>query len=303
MKLNCLIRNTKIETSVRSAINGIVDFLVDSNIKPSFKEVYKTLKSEGLEIDMESVGALYVEETEKYGSDFFTNEDEVADIVGAKIEQTQREIVSRIKQEDATIGESKIGDISPEKSLANNIGKMFDRFINGALPPKTKSTMKAFEDLMKKAIVSSLPKIPKDAQKSITSSLDYFFAQEQDGFRTLSGAMNNLRTLHEATKKEINNYVEGLVSKLDNQQEKDLVREQWDSYTESIMNGMYDLMLGKGEQNKLLNEALKQIKIDGKSLIDKNGNIQWSKLSESGNVDVVKRAISDLFQEGIKLKG
>jgi hypothetical protein len=300
MKLNCLIRNTKIETSVRSAINGIVDFLVDSNIKPSFKEVYKTLKSEGLEIDMESVGALYVEETEKYGSDFFTNEDEVADIVGAKIEQTQREIVSRIKQEDATIGESKIGDISPEKSLANNIGKMFDRFINGALPPKTKSTMKAFEDLMKKAIVSSLPKIPKDAQKSITSSLDYFFAQEQDGFRTLSGAMNNLRTLHEATKKEINNYVEGLVSKLDNQQEKDLVREQWDSYTESIMNGMYDLMLGKGEQNKLLNEALKQIKIDGKSLIDKNGNIQWSKLSESGNVDVVKRAISDLFQEGIK---
>jgi len=64
MKLNCLIRNTKIETNVRSAINGIVDFLVDENKKPSFKEVYKLLKEEGLEIDMESVGALYVEETE-----------------------------------------------------------------------------------------------------------------------------------------------------------------------------------------------------------------------------------------------
>lgn len=300
MKLNCLIRNTNIETSVRSAINGIVDFLVDSDIKPSFKAVYKTLKSEGLEIDMESVGALYVEETENYGSDFFTSEDEVADIVGAKIEQTQKEIVSRIQQENATIGESKIGDIAPEKSLANDIGKMFDRFINGNLPPKTKSTMKAFQDLMKKSIVSSLPKMPKEAQKSITSSLDYFFAQEKDGFITLNGAMNNLRTLHEATKKEINNYVEQLASKLDTQEEKDLLREQWDSYTESVMNGMYDLMLGKGEQNKLLNESLKQIKIDGKSILDKNGNIQWSKLSESGNVDVVKRAISDLFQDGVK---
>ena len=300
MKLNCLIRNTKIETNVRSAINGIVDFLVDEDKKPSFKEVYKMLKEEGLEIDMESVGSLYIEETEKYGSDFFTSEDEVADIVGKKIEQAQKEIVSRIKQEDATIGESKIGDTAPEKTLANNIGKMFDRFINGALPQKTKSTMKAFEDLMKKAIVSSLPKIPKDAQKSITSSLDYFFAQEQDGFKTLDGAMNNLRTLHKATKKEIDNYVEGLISKLDTKEEKDLVREQWDSYTESIVNGMYDLMLGKGEQNKLLNEALKQIKIDGKSIIDNNGNIQWSKLSESGNTDVVKKAVSDLFQDGIK---
>ena len=300
MKLNCLIRNTKIETNVRSAINGIVDFLVDENKKPSFKEVYKLLKEEGLEIDMESVGALYVEETEKYGSDFFTNEDEVADIVGAKIQQAQKEIVSRIKQEDATAGESKIGEMSPEKSLANSIGKMFDRFINGNLPPKTKSTMKAFEDLMKKGIVASLPKMPKESQSSITSVLDYFFSQEKDGFRTLNGSMNNLRTLHEATKKEINKYVEGLVSKLDTQEEIDLVREQWNSYTESVMNGMYDLMLGKGEQNKLLNEALKQIKIDGKNIIDKNGNIQWSKLSESGNTDVVKRAISDLFRDGIK---
>ena len=300
MKLNCLIRNTKIETNVRSAINGIVDFLVDENKKPSFKEVYKLLKEEGLEIDMESVGALYVEETEKYGSDFFTNEDEVADIVGAKIQQAQKEIVSRIKQEDATVGESKIGEMSPEKSLANSIGKMFDRFINGNLPPKTKSTMKAFEDLMKKGIVASLPKMPKESQSSITSVLDYFFSQEKDGFRTLNGSMNNLRTLHEATKKEINKYVEGLVSKLDTQEEIDLVREQWNSYTESVMNGMYDLMLGKGEQNKLLNEALKQIKIDGKNIIDKNGNIQWSKLSESGNTDVVKRAISDLFRDGIK---
>ena len=299
MKLNCLIRNTKIETSVRSAINGIVDFLVDSDIKPSFKEVYKTLKSEGLEIDMESVGALYVEETERYGSDFFTSEDEVADIVGAKIKQAQQEIVSRIKQEDGTIGESKIGDTAPEKTLANNVGKMFDRFINGALPQKTKSTMKAFEDLMKKAIVSSLPKIPKEAQKSITSSLDYFFAQEKDGFRTLKGSINNLQTLHEATRKEVAKYVEGITKNL-SESEAEIIQAQWDSYTESIIDGTYDLMLGKGEQNKLLNESLKQIKIDGKSILDKNGNIQWSKLSESGNVDVVKRAISDLFQEGVK---
>lgn len=299
MKLNCLIRNTNIETSVRSAINGIVDFLVDSDIKPSFKEVYKTLKSEGLEIDMESVGALYVEETEKYGSEYFTSEDEVSDIVGAKIQQTQKEIVSRIKQEDATIGESKIGDIAPEKSLANNIGKMFDRFINGELPKSTKSTMKAFEDLMKKAIVSSLPKMPKEAQKSITSSLDYFFAQEQDGFRTLKGSINNLQTLHEATRKEVAKYVQGITKDL-SEVEAEIIQAQWDKYTESIIEGSYDLMLGKGEQNKLLNEALKQVKIDGKSILDKNGNIQWGKLSESGNVDVVKRAISDLFQEGVK---
>lgn len=301
MKLNCLITNTEIVESVKSAIIGIADSLLDMDLKPSFNNVYKMLKSEGLEVDAESIGALYTEVLSEYESDLITTEEEISDIVGKSIVQQQKEIVDRINGNEREVTESKIGELSPEKSIANKIGKLFDVFTNGKYPAKTKSTMKAFEDLLMKSIQSKLPKMPSSEAKSITSALDYFFTQEKDGFRTLDGAMNNLATLHEAVKVEVANYVRELSSRLDNKEDKDLLIDNWNTYTDSVMNSMYELMLGKGEQNKLLNEALKQIEINGESIIDEKGNVKWSKLSTSGDVNVVKKALSNLFQKGIKL--
>ena len=301
MKLNCFIRNTKIKDNIKNAILGIVYDLSNNDFeqKPTFGYVYSQLRKVGLEVDAESVGYLYTEVFNDMPSELFTSESDILSIVGRDIATQLRLATDRINGEIKIPKEDKIGSLSPEKSIAKKIGKMFDIFRDGKYPAKTKSVMKTFEGLVQKAMLTKIPSMPKIAQTSIHDTLDYFFNNEKEGFKTLQGSLNNLETLHTAVKNEVQKYIDGVVNNLD-EETANMVREQYENYTEGIMNSMYDLMLGKGEQNILLKEALKQLEIDGEKITDKNGNILWSKLSTSGDIDVIKKSLSNLFQTGIK---
>lgn len=299
MKLNCLIFNTDIRSQIEDVINEFVVDRLENKSSVKFNGIYAELRKAGIEIDMESAGVIYNDMFINEG-DLFSTQDEVEKLVGADIVKHQQEIARKISGEKDSKTDA-IGNLPPEKSIAKNIATFFDRMVNRDAPQNSKTVMRAFQEIIKKAMVAELPNMPTKSKESIHSMLEYFFNAEKKQFQRLDGGVNTLETLHKAVKKEVNKYVDGIVEGME-EDEAESVREQWDNYTQGVTDSMYEIMLGKGQQNQLLKEALEQIEIDGESIVDKNGNVKWSMLSQSGNVDKVKKSIVDLFKKGVKDK-
>uniref|UniRef100_UPI002028E8D2 hypothetical protein n=1 Tax=Caballeronia sp. GACF5 TaxID=2921746 RepID=UPI002028E8D2 len=83
-------------------------------------------------------------------------------------------------------------------------------------------------------------------------------------------------------KNAINEYISELenlqpTNKFTDEQRQELV-DKYNEYVQPIMNGVYDIVLSKQEDGKLLNNLLGQadLKINGEDFLNKNGGISWS---------------------------
>lgn len=296
LKLNCLIKDTAAVDDIKNAIRIIAGERLENGKTATFPQIYATLRGEGLEIDAESAGSLYNELYGQYKDAAISTPDEVAEFAGKDIEETQKRIVDKINSEYQPSGEAQIGKLAPEKNLANNIAKLFEQS-NYEQDSRELSVMKQMETLISKSIRSLLPSKESNKITSVNSALATFFDSEAKGFETLSGSINNLKTLFDSFKDEVDFYKNEITDKLSDE-DAEIFNQQWDKYTESIINSAYDIMLGKSEQNKLLNEALKRVKIDGVNIVDNNGNIKWNTLIEYNNSETISDNVAKLFEEG-----
>lgn len=296
LKLNCLIKDTSAVDDIKNAIRVIVGEKLQDGKMAHFPQIYAVLRGEGLEIDAESAGSLYNDLYGQYKDGSLSTQEEVSNFAGKDIEDTQKQIVNHILSENEEPSEAQIGKLSPEKNLANNIAKLFDE-ANYEKDSKELSVMKQMETLINKSIRSLLPSKEGSKTTSINQSLNTFFETEKEEFPTLQGGLNNLKTLFDTFKDEVQLYKEQVSSKLSDE-DAEIFNQQWDAYTDSVINSAYDIMLGKAEQNKLLNEALKQVKVDGLSIMDNNGNIKWNSLIEYNNSDTISDNVAKLFHEG-----
>ncbi|HCU06583.1 MAG TPA: hypothetical protein DIC42_03265 [Holosporales bacterium] len=297
LKLNCLIKNTVAVQHMKDAIEILVGERMETSGIATFPEVYNDLRRAGLEVDAESAGALYDALYGGIDNKGLSTTEEVSSFAGKDFEKQLNSIVDGIQQVEQEPKNEKLGTLSPEKHAVNSISKLFAAETFGTTP-KVKSVMRQMQDLVTKAATSLLPKSEKKS-KGLTETLDDFFDVESNQFRTLDGQLNTLRTLHNAVKKEVENYVDQAAEKLSDE-DANLLREQWGAYTEAFMNSTYDIVLNKGNQNSLVNEALKQIQIDGTHIVDINGNVKWSALIEFDNPDTITEKVKELFREGFK---
>lgn len=298
LKLNCLIKDTSAVDDIKNAIRVIVGEKLQEGKMAHFPQIYAALRGEGLEIDAESAGALYNDLYGQYKDGSLSTPADVVKFAGKDIEDTQKQLVNSILSENEDSGEAQIGKLSPEKSLANNIAKLFEE-ASYEKDSRELSVMKQMEILINKSIRSLLPGKEGSTTSSINQSLNTFFETEKEEFPTLQGSMNNLKTLFDTFKDEVELYKEQVASKLSDE-DAEIFNQQWDKYTESVINSAYDIMLGKADQNKLLNEALKQVKVDGLQVVDNNGNIKWNSLIEFNNSDTIAKNVAKLFEEGFK---
>lgn len=297
LKINCLIKNTKAVQHIKDAIEILVGERMGTSGIATFPEVWNDLRRAGLEVDAESAGTLY---NALYGSidnKGLSTIEEVEEFAGKDFEKQLNSIVDDINGEEKQPKKEQIGKQSPEKYAVTSISKLFQNATFGATP-KIQSVMRQMQDLVTKAATSLLDKTDKQ-NKSLTESLDSFFNIESNQFQTLDGQLNTLRTLHNAVKKEVQNYVDQAAAKLSDE-DASILREQWENYTNAFINSAYDIVLNKGSENSLVNEALKQIKIDGANIVDINGNVKWSALIEYGNPDTIGEKVKELFREGFK---
>jgi len=293
--LNCLIKNTVAVQHIKDAIEILVGDRMETSGIATFPEVWNDLRRAGLEVDAESAGALYNALYGGIDNKGLSTVEEVQEFAGKDYERQLNSIVDDINGEERTPKNEQIGAQSPEKHAVTSISKLFQTATFGATP-KIQSVMRQMQDLVTKAATSLLPKTEKQS-KGLTETLDNFFDVESNQFRTLDGQLNTLRTLHNAVKKEVENYVEQASVKLSDE-DADTLRQQWETYTEAFINSTYDIVLNKGNENSLVNESLKQIQIDGVNIVDINGNVKWSALIEYGNPDTIGEKVKQLFREG-----
>jgi len=297
LKLNCLIKNTVAVQHIKDAIEILVGERMETNGIATFPEVFNDLRRAGLEVDAESAGFIYDAIYGGIDDKGLSTTEEVAEFAGKDFERQLSSVVDAINGEEQQPKKEQLGTLSPEKHAVNSISKLFQTATFGATP-KIQSALRQMQDLVTKAATSLLPKTEKKG-KGLTETLDNFFDIESNQFRTLDGQLNTLRTLHNAVKKEVANYVDQAAEKLSDE-DAEILREQWDAYTEAFMNSAYDIVLNKGNENSLVNEALKQIQIDGTHIVDINGNVKWSALIEYGNPDTISEKVKELFREGFK---
>lgn len=299
LKLNCLINDTRAVDDIKAAIQILVGERIGDGKAVSFPAIYKEIRQAGLEVDAESAGFIYNELYGGYNDSILSNEEEIIEFTGKDVVDQQKAIVDSILQSEPAVNEKQIGNLPPEKAVANMIARMFND--NTFEPTKNvNSVMKQMETLVSKAARTLLKSTAKPS-KDLFENLRTFFDTEKIQFETLRGGVNTLETLHDAVKAEVDNYLEEITQNLDDEQAQELT-DKWDAYTNAFIQSTYDLMLGKSDQNQLLNEALKQVKIDGKQIVDVNGNIKWSILIEDGNLDTISERVKDLFVDGIKDK-
>lgn len=298
MNINCLYRDTSIINDVQDAIKILVGDNVQNGKSVKFPSVYSEIREAGLEIDAESVGFLYNNLYGGYNDKLLSNTSEVEKFVGKDVELQLKAIVDGMNQVPPSTNVNSIGRNAPEVQVATMLANMFQR---DAFPAtkNVNTVLKQMETLVGRAARTLLPPTSRQASKSLQDNLNDFFTTEANKFRTLSGGVNTLETLYDAVKTEIDNYVQEAADRLGDT-EADLLRQQWDAYFKEFMAGGYDIMLGKSDQNKLLNEALKQIEVNGLQIVDVNGNIKWKTLMEDNDPDKISDAVKKLFENGVQ---
>lgn len=297
--LNCLIRNTALKDEIQGIIVELVEIRLVNKQSVKIQDIYKDIRSAGMEVDAESVGSLYNEAFALKNSKLLSTENEIEQYVGAEFKQTIKDVQNAIVgSEESESKEKQTGKMSSEKSILNSLGKLFQKQFYPTSSQTTQSNLLQMQNLVKKALQSKLPKDKKiNNPLSVNQMFKDFFGIEENKFDRIDGGVNNLETLYDEVKKQVKEYVDSITKDMDDTQ-KAIVQEQWDNYTQSFMDSMYDIMLSNGQQQKLLNEALQNVQIDGKDLTDKNGNIKWSELSKDNNVDEIRDKIQDLFENG-----
>lgn len=299
LAINCLLKNTPAVQHIKDAIEMMVGAGIEKNGTAKFPEIYKAIREAGIEVDAESIGNIYDGIYGGYNDAAVSTTQEVEEFTGANFNRQIKSVVNDIQGKTTVSDPQEIGIDSPEKHAVNAISKMFQAEEFGTTP-KTKTVLRQMQDLVTKAAQSFMDKAPK-AGTNLNDSLKSFFDIDGKEFKTLSGQMNTMKDLHDAVKEQVKNYVDQAALKLENH-EADILREQWDNYTKAFIDSSYDIVLGKGNQNSLVNESLKQIEVEGKNIVDLNGNVNWSALIEHDNPDTIAEKVKQVFKDGFTNK-
>lgn len=292
MKLNCLLKDTRIVNEIRDYLVMTADVLDENNLPIDFPSMYAMTKKDGIEVDAESLGKIYVDAFGKYNSDKITTESEIVEMVGASTKAIQQEVVNGILGKEKPESSKTTGMDSAEKNIKNRLLELFGKDNFPRAQNQVRSDMLKMQDMVKKAMVALLPSKQKISTKDTKTILDKFFEVDGMGFPNLQGGMNTMDTLHAQVKKELDAELKELTKGLSDEQ-KAIVTEKWNNYMDGVMNSMYSLMIGKGDGNFVMNKLLKEVTIDGRSVVDKNDNILWDMLSKSGNAIEINSQIKN----------
>jgi len=179
--LNCLIRNTALKDDIQGIIVELVETRLANNQSVKIQDIYKDIKSAGIEVDAESVGSLYNEAFALKNSKLLSTENEIEQYVGAEFKQTIKDVQNAIVgNEESESKEKQTGKMSSENSILNSLGKLFQKQFYPTSSQTTQSNLLQMQNLVKKALQSKLPKDKKiNNPLSINQMFKDFFGYTQ----------------------------------------------------------------------------------------------------------------------------
>lgn len=294
LNIDCLVKNTDFIDGVKKYVKYIANHFVETGENASFENVYKHLKENNLEVDIETAGVIYNSELPTETDDNFTSREDVEHIAGRQMDETFRNL---LLGRDKT-GEKTIGDLSPRQAI---VKKLSDAFNNNVVQDKTtKSVLRTIQDMY----VKSMDRITGELPNKEEVAPDRTFEQiAQEGFDKMgvgyrdneTGLINNLHTLHEGVKKELKEFTDKLEA------EGDPVKaEQFKKYVADFQQATYDIALDKGEARELVDKALIS---EGYGKTDKEGklSVDYNKLAgEVSSVQQLRDNVINALTKGDK---
>lgn len=301
MKLNCLLTNVSAVKDIKDGMIIYANDALKAKQSVSFKDMYAMIREQGLEVDAESLAYIYLDAFGDNISKEFTKIDEVEAYVTADIRSKISSIASSVMGEYSKKEEKKIGMKSEEQRVAKSIASMFEKKYFPNLNPQSESIIVQMGKAIEKALKAKLKKDISQKTIPLNDLLEDFFKIDAKEYERLDGSVNNMESLWNATKEEADNIINEVVKGLPDT-EAQMTRELWNSYIDEMKNASYDIMFGSANQTALLNQALSNIKLNDKNIVDKNGAIAWSAISDDLDIDEVVDKMAKVFTEGFKDK-
>lgn len=292
--LGCFIRDTQIRDDIADVMQTMAAISINNDRRFLLPDAYKFLRDNGVEVDLESVAAIY-EDTFDLRDQNFNTTAEVYAIAGKSFSDTLDNLE---KMQPESIHQV-TGKLSPGKKVAQTIANMF-RNAN-VTDVKTQSLLKQFENLMSQAAKrlinkEALPQKATAAPRSFEQILSDAFDHESKGVRTLSGSLNSAKQMWDEFVKEVEKYKKEIAYTT---MSPDL-QDQFDQYTKDIVNKGYNLLISQKEMKDVVKGAL--IEAGYFREVDRNGAtekvLDWKKLTDAaGNMDYLRKNVTDVLDK------
>ena len=291
--LGCLIKDTDLINDIKDVMRDLAGIAIDNGSQFTVAAAYNYLRSNGVEIDVESVASMYEDIFDLHDGNF-NSQDEVDDIAGRSFNDT----LNNLLKMQPRLTQEQIGNLSPGKQVAANMATIF-RNAN-VTDVKTQTVMKMFEKMMKKAALAAINKsaLPEKAEmpkKTFSEIIDAAFDLDNQGYRTLSGSMNSAEHVYNEFQEEVKKYLSELVNN-----GADPARvAQFASFAENFIRKGYSLLLSKKEMKDVVTDAL--IDAGFSREVTRNGvqtkALDWKKLTGAvGSSTYLRDNVEKVFE-------
>jgi hypothetical protein len=271
MKINCIIKNTKILQQLEQLVDGIANRMIGKDIIPTPTGIYNEVRNLGVEIDLTTIGAIYAKNLSGTDTTFLTVA-EVSKEIGADLNNTIKKIIQLNK------GVKEIGKRSPAEAVAAAIANIF---VDRNTPTQSKTLMRLMQDTMLKGLKRHIEGNP------VSNSVDPFDVAREAlnkmntlGVTDIHGQLNNLRDVFADVKIELDKQIQ----ELQQQGAPASTIAQYENMIDGIQNSIYQLLLSKTEARDIITAAIKKYKNGVFTKTDKAGNVKLDYDALSGHI-------------------
>lgn len=264
----CLLYDTPLKEALFDAVELIAYDRLSSGQGGSIGSVYKALRDSGIEVDLPTVGEIYLSVLPKDDANF-SSETEVEDYVG----RSYRDAINTLVELNTLVGEKQIKDQKPETAVVEMLtSALYDNLVEDQ---RTTSDMKKLQDALWKGMQRMLGTMDskKPTKRDMADLIDESLGWERMGVEDVNGQLNSIEDLFNAMRAE-------LARASDDIRESDAdpaIIDRYNEYVKNLENATYQLLFRRPDAVQVRNEAL--INAGFGKTINGRTQLDWDKLA------------------------
>lgn len=288
LKISCIAKNTQLKDDLKDLIQYVAYNRIAQSKDAGIGSIYNEIRNSGIEIDIQSVGALYNEVLPKTYKQI-SSDKEVTDFAL----KSYTDSIERASKLEEKVGENQVGKDATEIHVVNGIMNMFTNAF--AADSKTNSDMLVMQKALWNAIQRKLGK-PKQSQPTTKATWQDNISQalgyEQLGIRDLNGRLNGINDLYNAMKQQLNEASKEMRAKGDA-----ATVDRWNEMVKQLEASTYSLLFSTKEAKDTLNGLMKEAGF-AKKLKNGETNLDWAKLAgEINSVQDVRNNVQRVLED------
>ena len=296
VKGSCLLFDTALKEKLFEAVELIAAKNLGAGKNASIGNVYREIRSKGLEVDLPTVGDIYIARLSSQNDESFSSESDVFDFTT----RTYNDAIDGLVELNTLVGEKQIADEKPERAVVNFMLKaLYDNLVTDA---RTTSDMKILQTALWNGMQRKLGKLDekgKPTKKTMEDLISESLNLEQTGKVDVNGHINNIEDLFNYMRQELGKAIDDVREsqpKEGKEAEHEYMLERFNEYVKNLENASYKLLFRRQDALQVRDEAL--IKAGyGKSVNGKE-SVDWEKLAAyNGSVADLRRNAWNTFEQ------